>query len=307
MTVEALQELIKGTVSFHFSANDSHSVDDMINTTKKANVFPEVLEAEIKALESPSRTKGEAVMLADERDHWKVQVSFAKDWILTLTIKKEGINKEGKDVSVHFCNPCSYKGYPLFVNNDRVWFPRFKPTYCQSDVGWSLAEFPDEGDNRSWISIDLTDKNNDIIGLIQVYLDELFTALASSETNKAETNEAETNEAETAEAETNETKPLLVDPVDGMTAMRNLDNSPFPPEEKIYRLDLVMEHLLKSPLLTAVDCNNLIRHINHSSVYTLEQKNDRTDRVLERLLNVRFRDEASADDEPSPKRTRRNM
>jgi hypothetical protein len=220
---------IKGTVEFKFMANGSHSVDEMINTTKANNEFPEDLEAEIKALETP-RTKAEVVMLADERDLWKVQVSFGC-FILTLTIKKEGINKEGKDVSVHICNPCSYKGYPLFVNNDinndKVWFPQFKPTYAtKSDVGWSLAEFPDEGDNRSWISIDLTDKNNDIIGLIQVYLDELFTALASSEVDKR----TETNETETAE-----TKPLLVDPMDGMTAMRDLENfSTHPPEEKIY-------------------------------------------------------------------------
>jgi hypothetical protein len=168
-------------------------------------------------------------------------------------------------------------------------------------VGWDRIEFPDSGDNRQWISIDLTDKDNNVIGLFQVYLDKLFTALASSEVDKrAET----TNEAETAEAEI---KPLLVDPVDCLNAMRHLEHfSPFPPEEKIYRLDLVMEHLLKSPLLTAVDCNNLSSHINHSSVYAREQKEVRNDKVLETLLGVRIR-EASADDEPSPKRSRRNM
>ena len=231
---------LQGTVEFNFMANGIHSVDEMIDTTKKSgNKFPEDLEAEIKALETPKGTRGEAeaVMLANERDHWKVQLNFAKVWKLTLTIKKEGINE---DVSVNFCDPCSYKGYPCRVKNDTVSLPEF----YQSDVRWSRAEFPDSGDNRQWISIDLTDKHDDVIGLFQVYLDKLFTALASSEVDKrAET----TNEAET--------KPLLVDPVDGMTAMRDLENfSTHPPEEKIYRLDLVMEHILKSPLLTAVDC-----------------------------------------------------
>jgi hypothetical protein len=286
------------TVEFNFMANGIHSVGEMIDTTKKSgNKFPEDLEAEIKALETPKGFRGEAEveMLANERDHWKVQLTFAKYWKLTLTIKKEGINDE--DVSVKFCDPCSYKGYPLLVKNDTVWFPAF----CQSDVGWDRVEFPDSGDNRQWISIDLTDKDNNVIGLFQVSLDKLFTALASSEVDKrAET----TNEAETAEAET---KPLLVDPIDGLNAMRYLEHfSPFPPEEKIYRLDLVMEHLLKSPLLTAVHCNNLTSHINHSSVYTREQKEVRNDKVLKTLLGVRIR-EASADDEPSSKRRRRNM
>lgn len=295
--------VLQGTVEFNFMANGIHSVDEMIDTTKKSgNKFPEDLEAEIKALETPKGTRGEAeaVMLANERDHWKVQLNFAKVWKLTLTIKKEGINE---DVSVNFCDPCSYKGYPCRVKNDTVSLPQF----YQSDVRWSRAEFPDSGDNRQWISIDLTNRHDDVIGLFQVYLDRLFTALASSENDKrAETNEAETNEAETNE--TNETKPLLVDPVHGMDLMRNLEHfSTYPPEEKIYRLDLVMEHILKSPLLTAVDCSNLISNIIHSGAYTREQKNVRTDRVLERSLGVRFRDEASADDEPSPKRSRRNM
>jgi hypothetical protein len=119
MIVESLTarlEHIKGDVEFMLNHPHHKTVGDMINTTKSYNEFPEDLEAEIKALETPSRTKAEVVMLADERDLWKVQLSFAKDWILTFTIKKEGINKEGKDVSVLFCNPCSYKGYPLCLS-----------------------------------------------------------------------------------------------------------------------------------------------------------------------------------------------
>ena len=156
------------------SNEGGESNDDMIRgAISKGLKFPRDLELEIMQLDDDDKKNGEdfkVVILGNESDHWKVQISFLKDWVFTLTIKKD----MKKEVTLQFAEPCYYKGHPLKVEKGCASFQ----TFHRADVTWSTAEFP-ESSGFPYLSIYLDDPD-DCIGMMHVEFDEVLMALASS-------------------------------------------------------------------------------------------------------------------------------
>lgn len=156
----------------------NESINDMFENAKSKGLkFPPDLEEDIKSLDDDDEKNGhdfKVVILGNESDHWKVQISFLEDWMFTLIIKKD--MKE--EVTAQFATPCSYQGYPLSVEADCVEFP----TFHRADVTWyTAAIYPPDPSDFPYISICLkADPDDDSMGRMLVIFDEVFMALAST-------------------------------------------------------------------------------------------------------------------------------
>lgn len=137
-------------------------------------LFDHLIDVDNERGGSPKKFKERVVIVGDDAESWDVQLTYAEDYIFTIKMSKPSAKKE----LLEFVAPCSYKGYPLLIEDGKVEFPTF--SVGEGCAAWSstIFQFNKDYDEYPYFTLFIDDfDNNETILLMDFHLEGIYKAL----------------------------------------------------------------------------------------------------------------------------------